>query len=328
MRIVWGDGEKSGAKRAREFAEGACARLSQQRLQLRPSVLDRIEVGRVARKEDEARTSGLHQIAYACGLVGTELVENDDVAGLQLGSEALLDVGVEGASVHRPVEHHRRDDAFERQRCRHRDVVAPVLRNRVACTLADGRARIRASHREVDPRFVDEEQSCGTTDDPSTNEALALTLDLWAVRFGRVETLFLRDMPISMSRRDTVEMLARTFIRFAISTTNSSNVASGCSNTKRQSCSSWSSLRSRSLPGGDPGIRCPSASRRSRILRTQLSLTPPRRSATSTLVAPSSKRATARSRKSNEYGWNMNDAINTSTRGQKAPSVTSYGEPL
>jgi transposase InsO family protein len=38
----------------------------------------------------------------------------------------------------------------------------------------------------------------------------------------------------------------------------------------------------------------------------------------------SSKRATARSRKSNEYGRNMNDAINTSTRRQKGSSVTSH----
>jgi hypothetical protein len=60
---------------------------------------------------------------------------------------------------------------------------------------------------EMDPRFVDEEQSCGATNDPSTNEALALALDLRAVRFGRVETLFFRDIPISMSRRDTVKCL-------------------------------------------------------------------------------------------------------------------------
>jgi len=299
MGVIWCDLEESGTKRTRELAKRPRACLSQQGLQLRPSVLDRIEVGRVARKEDETCAASLDQIAHPHDLVRAEFVENDDVPRSQLGSEALLDIRFEGAPVHRSVEHHRRDDAVERQRRGHRDVVAPVLRDGIACTLADGRARIRASHREIDARFVDEEEPSGAADDPSTDEALALSLDLGAVRFGRVETLFLRDMPISMRRRDTVEMLARTFIRFAISTTNSSSVASGCSNTKRQSCSSCSSLRSRALPGGDPGIRCPSASRRSRILRTQLSLTQ-RRSATSRLVAPSSKRATARSRKSNE----------------------------
>ncbi len=65
------------------------------------------------------------------------------LTGLQLGREALLHVGVEGTPGHRPVEHHRCDDAFERQRRRHRDVVAPVLRNGIACTLAERRPRSR-----------------------------------------------------------------------------------------------------------------------------------------------------------------------------------------
>jgi len=141
------------------------------------------------------------------------------------------------------------------------------------------------------------------------------SLDLRAVLHSRGDS-FLRDMPISMSRRDTVEMLARTFIRFAISTTNSSNVASAARHQEPELLLLVLAQKPL-LARRRPRNQMPSASRRRRILRTQLSLTP-RRSATSRLVAPSSSRATARSRKSNEYGWNMNDAINTSTRRQKA----------
>jgi hypothetical protein len=49
------------------------------------------------------------------------------------------------------VEHHRRDDAVERQRCGHRDAVTLVLRYGIACTLADRRARTRESSRDGCP---------------------------------------------------------------------------------------------------------------------------------------------------------------------------------
>src|SRR5271163_2628692 len=103
MGIVWSDGKEGGTKRTRELAQRARARLSQQSLQLRPSVLDRIEVGRVARKEDEACAASLDQIAHPRDLVRAEFVENHDVPRPQLGSEALLDVRFEGAPVHRSV---------------------------------------------------------------------------------------------------------------------------------------------------------------------------------------------------------------------------------
>ena len=100
--------------------------------------------------------------------------------------------------------------------------------------------------------------------------------------------------------------------------TISSKVASGLPSTKWHNCSSCASVSIRSLPGGELGIRWPSASRRKRILRTQLSLTP-RISATSRLLAPSSASATARSRRSSEYGLIIPSAVNTVRGRTKSP---------
>jgi hypothetical protein len=110
-------------------------------------MLDRIEVGRVPRKEHELGATRLDEVADAHGLVEPEIVEHDDVAGLQLGSETLLEVRVESPRVHRAVEHHRRDDAVERQARGDGDAVAPVLRNRIAGAIADRRPRTPSSSR-------------------------------------------------------------------------------------------------------------------------------------------------------------------------------------
>ena len=89
-------------------------------------------------------------------------------------------------------------------------------------------------HRQVDASFVDEKQPRGSSDGASTQELLALLLNLRSVGFRRVESLFLRVSPSSMRRREMVEMLTRTFKRAANSSTNSSRVASPCRDQEAQ----------------------------------------------------------------------------------------------
>ena len=52
-------------------------------LSLAEDRLDRIEIGRVARQEEQLGDGAADQAAHRLGLVAAEIVHNDDVAGAQ-----------------------------------------------------------------------------------------------------------------------------------------------------------------------------------------------------------------------------------------------------
>ena len=73
-------------------------------LDLGEGLLDRVEVRRIRGQEPQARTGCADGLAHGLALVAGEIIENDDVTGLQGRDQMLLDPGVEGAAVDRPVE--------------------------------------------------------------------------------------------------------------------------------------------------------------------------------------------------------------------------------
>jgi hypothetical protein len=78
-----------------ESFDGALCGFSQERLELGESVLDRIEVGTVGREIEQLGAGRLDSSAYACAPVRSEVVHDDDVAGLELWNEDLIDIGLE-----------------------------------------------------------------------------------------------------------------------------------------------------------------------------------------------------------------------------------------
>ena len=70
--------------------------------------LDGIEVGRVLRQVAQCRPRFLNRLPDACDLVDLEVIHHDDVVALERWDQALLDIGQEHLSRHRPVDHHRR----------------------------------------------------------------------------------------------------------------------------------------------------------------------------------------------------------------------------
>jgi len=82
--------------------------LAQQRLELGEGLLDRVHVGRVGRQQKELCTLSLYGGAHGGNLVGRQVVQGNDVAGLEGGDQHLLDIGEEGLASHRSIEHHRR----------------------------------------------------------------------------------------------------------------------------------------------------------------------------------------------------------------------------
>ena len=89
--------------------------LAQQRLELRECHLDRIQVGRVWRQEEHPRAASAHQFCGTLALVEADIVENDNVAGLKLGSQLCLDPGLEARGIHRRIDDPRSDYAMAAQ---------------------------------------------------------------------------------------------------------------------------------------------------------------------------------------------------------------------
>jgi hypothetical protein len=103
--FLWGGRDefrqtKTGCPRSkrREARRG----LTQQRFWPGEGCLNRIEVGAVGREIETC----LDRRAQACAFTVAEIVNDDDIAALQFRNESLIDIGLEGLTVDRPIENH------------------------------------------------------------------------------------------------------------------------------------------------------------------------------------------------------------------------------
>ena len=81
-----------------------CANIAQQMLEFGEDLLDRVQVWRVFRQEEELGAGRADELAYGFGFVTAEIVHDDDVAGMKRGDEDLFDIGPEALPVDRTVE--------------------------------------------------------------------------------------------------------------------------------------------------------------------------------------------------------------------------------
>ena len=90
--------------------EGSLGGLSQQCFEFGEHLLDRIEVRAVGRQEEQLGARASEDAADDFGFVAAEVVDDDDVAGLECRQQKLLDVGAEAVAVDRPIDDARRVD--------------------------------------------------------------------------------------------------------------------------------------------------------------------------------------------------------------------------
>ena len=124
-KILDGDGEA-----APKTLQSAPCEFAQRVLDLGEHLLDGVEVGAVGGKEPHLRASGLDGFANADGLVGAEVVHDDDISFVQGGNKKLFDVGVEFFAVDGTIEDTRRRHAVASQR-RNESRGLPVAEGRV-----------------------------------------------------------------------------------------------------------------------------------------------------------------------------------------------------
>lgn len=79
--------------------DGAHGDLAQEVLDLGEDLLDRVQVRRVFRQEEELGAGGADELAYGFGSVTAEIVHDYDVAGMKCGDEDLFDIGPEALTV-------------------------------------------------------------------------------------------------------------------------------------------------------------------------------------------------------------------------------------
>ena len=91
--------------------------------------LDRVEVRRVGRQEEEASTGRLDGRAGGLALVRAQVVQDDDLTGAQAGGEEALGVGREDGAIDRPRDRQGGTDACGREGGQQRHVRTVVTRD-------------------------------------------------------------------------------------------------------------------------------------------------------------------------------------------------------
>jgi hypothetical protein len=83
--FIWSEVVEQDADAASEPVDGSFRSLAEQSFELGKDHLDRIEVGRVGRQQEELGAGGMNGGANVGDLVGRQIVEHDDVAGASVG---------------------------------------------------------------------------------------------------------------------------------------------------------------------------------------------------------------------------------------------------
>lgn len=114
---AFGDGEEVAdvAESLRHGVEAAGGPFSQQRLEFGEGHLDRVEIGRIGRQEQEPSTTRFDQVFGPFAFMEADVVENDDIARRQGRGELRFDPGVEDAPVHRRIDDPRRNHPMRSQ---------------------------------------------------------------------------------------------------------------------------------------------------------------------------------------------------------------------
>src|SRR6266545_1303377 len=148
------------------------AEFLQDRLQLAPAELDRVQVRRVGRQVQDGGASRRYEAPDVRRLVGADVVEDDDVAGPQLADQHALEKGLEDFAVGRALDRHHRAHAGHVERANHRGDSARVAGHRPQGSLATRRPRVVARHCDVAARLIDEDEAArierlGEIDEPA-----------------------------------------------------------------------------------------------------------------------------------------------------------------
>ena len=295
-----GDGGEGGPGGVSEILVRPGFGTTESVLDLGERVLDGVEVWRVRWQMPEVGTTGLDGSTSLWGMVGAEVVGDDNLAGAQGRREDVADIPSEAVAGHRSVKAERRTHAVEGQCGEHGPVLALVPGCRRVGSLATRGPGMRRGIPEVAPGFIKQNQIGRVhlrrrRPPRCANELVAL---------ARRQGLFFRVTPSVVKARLIVDVLTSTPAAWCHHAHCSSNVASACVASRSGSAATNASRFTAGGPGTGFGTRSP----RSRFCfshRLIVGIDTATRQTTSSRGIPLATADTTRHRKSSEYGFTL-----------------------
>src|SRR5215213_10030368 len=237
--------ERSSHRLDQRFA-GARLGPSQEPLELREGLLDRVEVRGVGWQVHKLAAAPLDDLPDPLALVGGEVVHHHHPPGRKRRPEDPLQVSLEDFLRRRALHRQAGPDALRGDARQKREVLAPVPRGATEGPLALTRPGVQRRERDVSAHLVDEDQPIrgdllrheGTPGGPQ--ELVALT---------RSHRPFFRLHPRRLSIRLRVDSLTHSPLILPRYSRRSARVAEGRSSTS----ASKSLLAASSILGLEPG---------------------------------------------------------------------------
>ena len=157
--FLWREGLEQLADCRAEGLNGARGAFSQQVFQLGKDLFDGVQIRRVFRQEEQLGAGRANELAHDFAFVAAEIVDDDDVVGLQGGDEDLLDVGPEALPVDWAVKNPWSLDPVVAQGGQEGRGPPPAVRDLGVEPHAAGRPSPQRRHVGLGPGLVDEDQA-------------------------------------------------------------------------------------------------------------------------------------------------------------------------
>ena len=130
-------------------------------LELGEDLFDRVEIGAVRRQEDQLGAGASDCFAHGLAFVAAQIVEDDDIAGLEGGEQELLDIGEELLTIYGAVEEAGRVDPVTAERGQEGERAPSAVRGLADQALTAWPPAPQGGHVGLGPSLVDEDQAGG-----------------------------------------------------------------------------------------------------------------------------------------------------------------------
>jgi hypothetical protein len=156
----------------------------------RPSWLDRVQVGRVWRQEQDTDAFALALVADSRVVMRGEVVHHDDIPGAELGQETCSHPLEEPFLVRRREHGRQNYPARQSDRAQCGEIPAPIHWDPLDQLMSPLYPRMASGHRQVEAGFIEKHQPLNGNAADRPQEGLAPLDNVGAQTFQRPSALF------------------------------------------------------------------------------------------------------------------------------------------